>query len=93
MQRRKELGYTQEELAEKIGFSKNHLSSVERGKYVPTTQFVFQICNALGESPDYYLIGRITEESSELNNLIKSLPQHEQKILCKLLHAYIDELS
>lgn len=56
MQRRKALGLTQEELSEQIGLSKNHLSNIERGIYLPTTQAVMQICTALGETPDYYLI-------------------------------------
>ena len=42
MQRRKELGLSQEKLAEKLGISKNHLSNIERGKYIPTTEFIFK---------------------------------------------------
>lgn len=38
MQQRKAHGMTQEDLAEKIGYSKNHLSGVECGKYTPTIQ-------------------------------------------------------
>lgn len=50
MTKRKECGLSQETLAEIIGYSKNHLSSVERGKYTPTTNFIIAICNALGET-------------------------------------------
>lgn len=62
MTKRKECGLSQETLAEIIGYSKNHLSSVERGKYTPTTNFIIAICNALGETPDYYLIGTPTKK-------------------------------
>ena len=82
MQRRKALGLTQEELSEQIGLSKNHLSNIERGIYLPTTQAVMQICTALGETPDYYLIGKIsTSKTSPLicvklqNRLLRNFPK------------------
>lgn len=93
MQKRKEKGLSQEELAETIGFSKNHLSSIERGKCIPTTKFICKICNELGETPDYYLIGKISEDSDEVTSLIKSLPADSQKLLIKLLKFYIEEIN
>ena len=53
MQRRKALKMTQEELAEQVGLSKNHLSNIERGVYLPTTQLVLRLCAVLGETPDF----------------------------------------
>lgn len=93
MLKRKEKGISQEELSEIIGYSKNHISNIERGKYVPTTAFIFEICNALGETPDYYLIGKLTEETDRVATLFKTLPTYSQKILLKLLEVYISELS
>lgn len=93
MQRRKELGLSQEQLSELIGFSKNHISNIERGKYVPTTRFVFQICTILGGTPDYYLIGRISEETDELLSLIQQLPLDKQKMLNCLLSTYISKTN
>lgn len=93
MQRRKSRGLTQEDLAEKVGLSKNHISNIECGKYVPTTQLIMQICNILGETPDYYLIGRITEETEKITALVKSMPAHSQDILLCLLDAYIKRIS
>ena len=55
MQKRKEKGYTQEELSELLGISNGHLSCVERGCYLPTTQNLFKLCDILGETPNYYL--------------------------------------
>ena len=74
MQQRKACGYTQEQLSEKIDYSKNHISSVERGLCVPTTQFIFKICEALGETPDFYLIGKTNRQTDEIAKLIESLP-------------------
>ena len=89
-QKRKAAGLTQEKLAEKIGFSKNHVSSVERGIYIPTTQFIIQLCSELGETPDYYLIGKTLNETDEIIRLIRQLPQDKQEMLCKLLKTYIE---
>ncbi len=88
-QKRISAGLTQETLAERIGFSKNHVSSIERGKYLPTTHFIAQLCSELGETPDYYLIGRKVDETDEIMNLIRQLPQDKLEMLCKLLETYI----
>lgn len=93
MLKRKEKGFSQEELSEKIGYSKNHLSNIERGKYTPTTSFIIEICNALGETPDYYLIGNPTETTDKITSLIKSLPEDKQDMLVKILEYYIFEIS
>ncbi len=93
MQKRKEKGLNQEELSEKIGLSKNHLSSIERGKSVPTTKFIFEICNVLGETPDYYLLGKISDYGDELTDLIRQLPPDSQSTLKALLQTYLDEIS
>lgn len=91
MQRRKEKGLNQENLSELIGFSKNHISNIERGIYIPTTRFIFQICNTLGGTPDYYLIGKISEETEDIVKLLQKLPLDSQKILYKLLLTYLSE--
>lgn len=92
MQRRKELGLSQEKLAEKLGISKNHLSNIERGQYIPTTEFIFKICNTMGNTPDYYLIGTPTAETNEIVKLIKTLPKDKQQGVVKLLQFYIKNL-
>ena len=91
MQRRKEKGFTQEELSERIGISKNHLSNIETGRYIPTVRCIFSICEILGQSPDYYLIGRIAEETDELTELIQRLPPDKQRLLKAILQTYFAE--
>lgn len=92
MLKRREQGLSQEELAEKIGFSKNHLSSIERGKNNLTTNFISKICNVLGETPDYYLIGGSTDITDEIYELIKSLPENHQRMIKKIIQTYISEI-
>ena len=93
MIKRKEKSISQEELSEMISYSKNHISNIERGKYVPTTAFIFEICNALGETPDYYLLGSSTENTDKITTLIKTLPEYSQNILLKLIELYISEIT
>lgn len=93
MIKRKEKGLSQEELSEMIGYSKNHISNIERGKYIPTTTFIFEICTVLGETPDYYLIGNPTEKTDKITELIKTLPKYSQNILLKLIKVYISEIA
>lgn len=92
MQRRKTLGMTQEKCSEEIGISKNHLSSIERGVYTPTTQILFRICEVLGETPNYYLIGEISTETNKTVKLIQQLPSDSQKIILRLIEVYLEEV-
>lgn len=45
--RRKELGLTQQQLADKIGISQNSISSIETGQYKPTAYTAALLCKAL----------------------------------------------
>ncbi|MBR5676591.1 MAG: helix-turn-helix transcriptional regulator [Paludibacteraceae bacterium] len=90
MQRRKELGMTQEKLAEQIGISKNHLSNIERGKNLPTVPLLFKLCDAMGETPDYYLIGKLSAGGEDLVKLIGRMPGPQQEQARKLVKAYFE---
>ena len=43
-------GFTQEQLAEKSGFSQQYISGLERGKRNPTIVTVYELAQALGTS-------------------------------------------
>ena len=73
MQRRKTAGLTQDELAEKVGLSPNHISNIECGENLPTTKFILQVCSILGETPDYYLLGKVGEDTDEITRLVREL--------------------
>lgn len=55
--RRKELHIKQADLAEKLGISNNHISSIETGKQKPSLDVFVNICIQLKVSPDYLLLG------------------------------------
>ena len=90
MQKRKEKGLTQDQLSKKLNISKNHISNIERGNNVPTLSFLINLCNVLGETPDYYILGIISDKTNEIENLIRQLPQSEQKTVLTLLETYIN---
>ena len=47
---RKQLGLTQEQLAERSGLTQQYLSDLERGKRNPTIVTIYEISQALGVS-------------------------------------------
>lgn len=88
--RRELAGLSQEQLAEQLNLSTNHISSMECGKSLLTTKRLLVLCDVLGGTPDYYLIGEITQEADAITTLIKRLTPDEQKTLCRLLNAYLE---
>lgn len=49
---RKLKGYSQKELAEIVGTQQHHISCYENGKYEPSIQMMFRICEALQVDPE-----------------------------------------
>ena len=88
-QSRRKNKLTQEQLAEKLDLSTNHISSMECGKSLLTTKCLLALCDILGGTPDYYLVGEITPEADDITALVKQLSPTEQKMLCHLLSAYL----
>lgn len=57
--RRKKMKISQNKLAETIGLSGNHLSSIENGKQGFSIEVLVAICAELKVSPDYLLLGNM----------------------------------
>ena len=87
--RREVSGLSQEQLAEKLNLSTNHISSMECGKSLLTTKCLLALCDILGGTPDYYLLGELTPETDGIAALVKQLSPSEQKMLYHLLSAYL----
>lgn len=49
---RAERDYSQEDLAKKVGVSRQTLNMIERGDYNPTLKLCLSICHALGKTLD-----------------------------------------
>ena len=63
---RVKLGYTQEELAEKLSLSTRYISQIERGISFGTASTIIAICKTLNISADY-LFGDILEPNEYSN--------------------------
>jgi transcriptional regulator with XRE-family HTH domain len=59
--RRAELGWTQEQLAQKAGISKSFLSELENGKRRVSADNLLEIARTLSVSLDYLMTGATTE--------------------------------
>lgn len=59
--RRKQLRLTQEELAEAAGVTPQTISTAELGKKALRPANIVKVCTALNISPDYLLLGRISD--------------------------------
>ena len=75
LERRKELGLTQEAITELTGISTNQVSNLENSRSVPTVETVLKLSEAMNVTPDYFLLGvaRSTERAPIADITNKSL--------------------
>ena len=82
-ERREELGLTQEEFAEKVGFATHYLSTIERGAAFPRYEKLIALLDGLECSADAIFCDVISYSSgyrsSILSEMIGNLPVKEQK--------------
>lgn len=90
MQRRRELGIKQSELAEMLGVSDNQISNIENGKSFPKLNNFISLCNILKCNADYLLCGVLKSSIDEnILDMVAYLSIEEQKTLWQLLDCYI----
>lgn len=87
--RREAAGLSQEQLAEKLDLSTNHISSIECGKSLLTTKRLLDLCDILGGTPNYYLLGEIEPGADRITALVKGLSPDAQEMVCRLLETYL----
>lgn len=90
MQRRKQMGIKQSELAELINVSDNQISNIENGKSFPRLNSFIKICDVLDCNSDYLLSGIVRQEVNDnIIDMISSCSIEEQKVIWKLIDCYI----
>lgn len=75
---RKALGMTQEELAEALNVSLEHLSKMERGKRKPSIDLIVAMACYFHVSTDYLLMGKdhdMEESRTKLLNVVMQLTE------------------
>ena len=90
--RRRELGWNQEETAERAGLSAQFLACVERGEKGFSADSIVKVCHALDISADYLLTGCVTvSEVSYIQKLLAPMSEVQraaaEEILKNLLLA------
>lgn len=89
--RRKQLGFTQEHLADEMNVSVQMVSNLERGNKSIRIDNLVRLCQILDVSTDYILIGK--ENASDISALaqqIAALPEKE-KAMIRLLVDYCNK--
>ena len=90
MARRKQLRWTQEELAEAAGVTPQTISTAELGKKALRPVKIINICAALDISPDYLLLGRISgEDISILSQKVSQLSPGQYRHLEDVVDSFI----
>ncbi len=97
MRFRIESGYTQEELAEKLGLTQSLVSAYERGTRRLYVDLMIEMAEAFGITPDELLgIGSNGQTAKGLSvhlfkrlNKIQELPKHRQKMLLGTIDFFL----
>lgn len=94
---RKQAGFTQVDVANKLGISQQAYASWERGSKKPTQDNLVKIAQILNVSVDY-LVGNLHETSDELDDIellfrmnSKRLTDEEKKTFKKELIEFMEE--
>lgn len=89
--RRKQLGFTQEHLADEMNVSVQMVSNLERGNKSIRIDNLLRLCQILDVSTDYILIGKENvSDISALAQQIAALPEKE-KAMIRLLVDYCNK--
>ena len=89
--RRRELGITQSQLAEKTNISNTHLSNIERGKKAPSFELFIDICEELNINPDYFISGKVYPNlDEELIEKIKRCSDENKIIINKIVEVFLE---
>lgn len=92
---RKKAELTQEQLAEKTGFSVPYISQIECGKAFPRDDRLVRILNVLGVSADAILCdvldGAIEYLSNELSGRIGHLQKRDQREIYEVVEVLVSQ--
>lgn len=90
---RERLGLTQEEFAEKTGFTANYISTLERGASFPRCENLILLLNALEVSADAIFCDVITHsteyKTSQLSQALSNLPVEAQNRILQIVELLI----
>lgn len=89
-ERRKQLRLTQETVAERAELTEQTISTAETGRKALRPENIIKICAALDISPDYLLLGNITDiDISILSEKVSQLTPSQYRHLEEIIDNYI----
>ncbi len=92
--RRKQLGYTQEQAAEKSHLSHQFFSCVENGRKNLRAESIIKVAKALEVSTDYLLLGVINQaDTDSISSLLNRLSGTELHCLEEIIKNYLRALG
>ena len=92
IKRRKQLGLSQEQLAELADVSPQMISTAERGSKSILSENLYKISKALNVSADYLLSGEITESSfSEMYKRVLKTPAEMQEKIFQVIDILLEK--
>lgn len=92
--KRKEMGLTQEQFAEKADISVSMLSTAERGVKAIRPENIIKISEALGMSCDYLLKGNVNSlDTAQLECQLSGLTYEQKQRATELLNTCIKVLN
>lgn len=90
-QRRKQMGYTQEQIANMMNVSIQMVSNLERGNKSIRIENLVNLCKILQVSTDYILIGKNTDlDNKVLFNKISKLSRKGRQLVELLIDYCLD---
>lgn len=92
--RRKQLGLSQESVAERTDLTTQTISTAETGSKALRPENIVKICDALGISTEYALRGSIApEDISPLFEMMSKLPPQQFRRLENIILNYIEAVT
>lgn len=89
---RRQMGFTQEELAEKLGISPSFLGHIERGSRTASLETLVGLCNELCISP-VYLLQASLRNNGDSYRIPDGLSHDERIALSRFLHLAEEAVS
>lgn len=80
---------TQDDVANATGLSNNYISNIENDHSIPSIETLLKICEALGITPDYLLLGIVRDTDDALLSQIKQKIQLCDEKRLKLVDHFI----
>ena len=93
-QRRKQVGMTQDALAEWANITSQTISTAELGKKAMRTDTIIRVCESLDITPNYLLLGEVTSQDvAFLTEKISQLSPEQYRHLEDIINSYIAALN